>query len=110
MYAEDKSSDALIVEKIKQRDSAGLAIAYDRYGSLAYSLIVRITRDSSVAEDLVQELFLRLWNRIQDFDESRGSLHGWILAIARNMAIDYIRSAHSRFLTRTRPLDQTDHL
>lgn len=109
MYAEDKSSDALIVEKIKQGDSAGLAIAYDRYGSLAYSLIVRITRDSSVAEDLVQELFLRLWNRIQDFDDSRGSLHGWVLAIARNMAIDYIRSAHSRFLTRTRPLDQTDH-
>jgi RNA polymerase sigma-70 factor (ECF subfamily) len=109
MYAEDKGSDALIVEKMKQGDPAGLTAAYDRYGALAYSLIVRITRDASVAEDLVQELFLRLWNRIQDFDDSRGSLQVWVVAIARNMAIDYIRSAHSRFTARSRPIDQTDH-
>jgi RNA polymerase sigma-70 factor (ECF subfamily) len=109
MYAEDKSIDAGIVQKLKQRDPSGLADAYDRYGTLAYAVIVRITRDSSLAEDLVQELFLRLWNRSADFDEARGTLGVWILAIGRNIAIDYIRSSHSRFSAKTRSLTQTDH-
>jgi RNA polymerase sigma-70 factor (ECF subfamily) len=108
MHLEDKGNDALLIAKLKQRDPSGLSAAYDRYGTLTYSLIVRITRDSSVAEDLVQEVFLRVWNRIQDFDDSRGSLNVWVLAIARNMAIDYIRSSHSRFTAKSRPLDQTD--
>jgi RNA polymerase sigma-70 factor (ECF subfamily) len=108
MYADDEGTDALIVEKIGKGDAAGLTAAYDRYGAIAFSLIVRITRDSSVAEDLVQELFLRLWNRIHDFDVTRGSLSVWVLAIARNIAIDYVRSSHSRFVARSQPLDQTD--
>ncbi len=110
MYSEDKSIDESIIEKLKKSDPSGLAAAYDRYGALAYSVIARITRDSSVAEDLVQELFLRVWNRISDFDPTRGTLPVWVLAIARNMAIDYIRSSQSRFSARTRPLNQTDQL
>lgn len=110
MYADDKSLDALLIERLKQRDANALANAYDRFGALTFSLVVRITRDASAAEDLVQEVFLRVWNRIQDFDSSRGNLTVWILAIARNMAIDYIRSSHSRFSARTLPLDQTDPL
>jgi RNA polymerase sigma-70 factor (ECF subfamily) len=109
MYAEDKSLDASIIARLKGRDQSGLADAYERYGALAYSVIVRITRDASLSEDLVQELFLRLWNRSQDFDSSRGTLCVWILAIGRNMAIDYIRSSHSRFSARTRSLTPTDH-
>jgi len=110
MSADDLSKEALIIGKLKAGDATGLAEAYDRYGKLAYSVIVRITRDANVAEDLIQELFLRLWNRSGDFDATRGSLGVWILAIARNMAIDYIRSSHSRFASRTRPLNQTDNL
>jgi RNA polymerase sigma-70 factor (ECF subfamily) len=108
MRPEDIGQDALLIQKLKQRDPAGLSEAYDRYGAITYSLIVRITRNASVAEDLVQEVFLRLWNRIVDFDESRGSLNTWMIAISRNIAIDYVRSSHSRFSARTRPIDQTD--
>lgn len=108
MYVEDKGADALIVQKLKQRDPSGLADVYDRYGTLAYSVMLRVTRNSSAAEDLAQELFLRVWNRSHDFDSGRGSLCAWILAIARNLAIDYIRSAQTRFTARTRPIDQTD--
>lgn len=109
MYAEDKSVDASIVEKLNRRDPSGLAEAYDRYGVIAYSLILRIVRDATTAEDLVQELFLRLWNRYGDFDAKRGTLSGWLLAIARNLALDYLRSSHSRFSARTRSITQTDH-
>src|ERR1700761_7088016 len=104
----DNRDDFEIIEKLRRRDPNGLAAAYDRYGRTAYGLFVRITHDKTVAEDLVQELFLRLWNRSREFDSDRGALGVWLLSIARNMAIDYVRSAQARFSTRLRPMDQVD--
>lgn len=100
--------DPDIIDRMKKRDPDGLAAAYDRYGSLAFSLFLRITRDRSISEDLLQELFLRLWNRARDFDASKGALGVWIVSIARNMAIDHLRSADARFSTRLRPIDHID--
>ena len=97
-----------LIEKLHARDADAIAVAYDRYGHLAYSLFVRVTRDQSVAEDLVQELFLRVWNKGRAFDPNKGTLGVWIMSIARNIAIDHVRSAHTRFQTRVRPIDQTD--
>ncbi|HLH01196.1 MAG TPA: sigma-70 family RNA polymerase sigma factor [Bryobacteraceae bacterium] len=105
-----QTPDSEIVEKLRARDPEGIAAAYDRYGRIAYSIFLRITHDNAAAEDLVQELFLRVWNRARDFDASKGSLSVWILSIARNIGIDYARSAQSRFQNRLRPLDQTDPL
>lgn len=99
-----------LIERIKRRDPEALAQAYDRYGGAAFSIFVRITRDRSVAEDLLQELFIRVWNRARYFDENKGGLGVWILAIARNMGIDYIRSAQARFTSRLRPLEGVDPL
>lgn len=109
MHSREKA-DSELVEKLRARDPDAIASAYDRYGRLAYSLFVRITRDQSVAEDLVQELFLRVWNRARDFDPSRGTLGVWVMSVARNMAIDHVRSANSRFQTRLRPIEETDQL
>ncbi len=99
-----------LIERLRKRDAEGLAAAYDRYGKLVYSLFVRITRDQSAAEDLVQELFIRLWNRAREFDSSRGALGVWIMSIARNMAIDHVRSAQSRFAKRLQSLDYIDQV
>ena len=104
------AGDAELIEKLQTRDADALAVAYDRYGHLAYALFVRVTRDQSIAEDLVQELFIRIWNRARDFDPQKGKLSVWILSIARNIAIDHVRSAQARFQTRLRPIDQTDQL
>ena len=109
MVSDDNELEAAIIEKLNHRDASGLTAAYDRYGTAAYSLLLRITRNSSASEDLLQELFLRVWNRSHNFDVTRGHLGVWILAIARNMAIDHLRSAAVRFQTRVRPLEQTDH-
>ena len=73
-----------------------MADLYDRYGRLAFSMILRIVRDQALAEDLVQETFLRVWNRVQKFDGERGALGPWLLAVARNRAIDYLRSVDGR--------------
>ena len=82
-----------LAERLKRREPAAMAELYGRYGKLAYSLIYRIVRDVGVAEDLVQEAFLRVWNRAQGFDAERGALGPWLLAVARNRAIDYVRSS-----------------
>ena len=104
------AAEGELIAKLHARDADAIAVAYDRYGHLAYSLFVRVTRDQSTAEDLVQELFLRVWNKARDFDPNKGTLGVWILSIARNIAIDHVRSAQARFQTRLRSIDQTDQL
>ena len=73
-----------------------MAELYDKYGGLLYSVILRSVSNQSTAEDLVQETFLRIWNRIHTFDLERGRLEGWMVTIARNRAIDYLRSLRSQ--------------
>src|SRR6185312_1928610 len=89
-------ADAEIVKRLQSRDPQALAEIYDRYGRLTYSLILRVVRNAAIAEDLVQETFLRVWNRAQGFDAEKGALGPWLLSIARNRAIDYLRSASGR--------------
>jgi RNA polymerase sigma-70 factor (ECF subfamily) len=108
--APPNSADTELIESIKRREPDGLALAYDRYGGVAFSLFVRITRDHAISEDLLQELFLRVWNRAPHFDATKGGLGVWILSIARNMAIDHIRSAQARFGTKLRPIENIDPL
>ncbi|MDX2180444.1 MAG: sigma-70 family RNA polymerase sigma factor [Bryobacteraceae bacterium] len=87
---------AALIDRLKRRDPDALDELYKRYGKLVFSLIVRVVRDSGVAEDLTQETFLRVWNRVQAFDGERGKLGPWLLAIARNRSIDYLRSVDGR--------------
>src|SRR5580658_1270429 len=88
--------DADLVLRLQRRDPQALADLYDRYGRLVFSLILRVVRDTGIAEDLVQETFLRVWNRVQGFESGKGSIGPWLLAVARNRAIDYLRSAGGR--------------
>ena len=97
--------DQVLSEQFRGRDPEAIATLYDRFAPIVYSLFLRITRDRSVAEDLVQELFIRVWNRAQEFNPDRGSLAVWILSIARHMGIDYVRSAHARFTHRLQPME-----
>ena len=90
VHAADDDTD--LVARMQRRDPQALAELYDRYGRITYSLILRVVRDTGIAEDLVQETFLRVWNRVHGFDAQKGSIGPWLLAVARNRAIDYLRS------------------
>ena len=100
--------DAELIERLQRHDPQALAELYDRYGRLAYSLILRVVRDTGVAEDLVQETFMRVWNRAQGLDAQKGSIGPWLLAVARNRAIDYLRSAGGRERNALE-FEETDH-
>jgi RNA polymerase sigma-70 factor (ECF subfamily) len=100
LFAALEGEDGLeLVARLQRRDPEALAELYKHYGKLVYSVILRIVRDSAIAEDLTQETFLRAWNRIRSFNGERGRLGPWILAIARNRAIDYLRSIDGRIST-----------
>jgi RNA polymerase sigma-70 factor, ECF subfamily len=100
--------DADIVVRLQRREPQALADLYDRYGRIVYSLILRVVRDTGIAEDLVQETFLRTWNRVQAFDAQKGSVGPWLMAIARNRAIDYLRSTSGRERNAVE-FEETDH-
>lgn len=101
--------DADIARRLQRRDAGAMAELYDRFGRMAYSVILAIVRDASLAEDLVQETFLRVWNRIHAFDVARGALGPWLLAIARNRAIDHLRSLSARMDRNAYELDVREH-
>jgi RNA polymerase sigma-70 factor, ECF subfamily len=101
--------DADLARRLRAREPSAMRDLYDRYGKMIYSVIMRIVRDSGAAEDLVQETFLRIWNRIQAFDQERGALGPWVLAVARNRAIDYLRSTDGRMSAGVLELERLEH-
>lgn len=88
--------EANLIARLRSRDPDAMTELYDHYGRVVFSLIVRIVRDRAVAEDLVQESFLRVWNRVAVFDAQKGALGPWLLTVARNQALDYVRSVEGR--------------
>lgn len=101
-------ADGQLLIRLQRRDPEALAELYDQYGGVVYRLILRIVRDTGIAEDLVQETFLRAWNRIHGFDSGRGAVGPWLLAVARNCAIDYLRAQGRRSET-TSGLNESEH-
>lgn len=88
--------DRVLIQKLVSRDPEAMGELYERFGGIALAIIVRIVRDHAIAEDLLQETFLKVWNRVASFDGERGALGPWVLTIARNRAIDYLRSSDAR--------------
>jgi RNA polymerase sigma factor, sigma-70 family len=85
------SADAALVSAIRAGDPGAMALLYDRYGSIVYSVALRVLGDTGSAEDVLQDVFMQLWRNPNSFDSSRGSLGPWLAVIARNRAIDAIR-------------------
>jgi len=108
MAVQIREDDSGLVARMQRRDPQALAELYDRYGRVTFSLILRVVRDTGIAEDLVQETFLRVWNRVNGFDAQKGSIGPWLLAVARNRAIDYLRSAVGRDRNAVE-YEETDH-
>ena len=86
------SEDAVLMGKIMTRDSIALSALYDRYAGLIYSLIRSVIKNHEEAEDLLQEVFVQLWERASTYDATKGSVYTWIVTLARNRAIDQVRS------------------
>lgn len=88
--------DAALLERIAERDQEALGELYDRHARLLFSLILRILRDRGDAEDVLQDVFVRVWDRADAYDPALGAPVAWLVRIARNRAIDRLRARATR--------------
>jgi RNA polymerase sigma-70 factor (ECF subfamily) len=88
--------DAALVREVAAGSEAALATLYDRHADAVYAAACRLTADRQVAEEVVQETFLALWNRAELYDPAAGSLAAWLHTIARNRTVDRLRAAGRR--------------
>lgn len=85
-------SEPEIVIALQQKDAIMLKTLYTMYSSALYGVISRIVVHSEVAEDLLQETFVKIWQSSHQYDSSKGRLFTWMMNIARNLSIDKLRS------------------
>ena len=102
--AEDTRVDIALLERIAARDENAVSALYDRHSRLLFSLILRILRDRSEAEEVLQEVFFSVWTKVESYNPSLGSPAGWLVRIARNRGIDRLRTN----VVRTRTLEAVE--
>ena len=103
----DEVSDAQLVVSIARFSEVALAEVYRRHGGAVFGLAKRVLNNPTEAEDVTQEVFLRLWNQPDRFDAARGSLRSYLLAQTHARAVDAVRSSTSRRLREARQAMRT---
>lgn len=103
-------NEAELMGKIANRDIQALESIYDMYSGLVFSLIRSILKDKEAAEDLLQEIFIQIWEKAHLFDASRGNVCQWIIRMARNRSIDILRSRKYQTNAALLSLPEEDHL
>jgi RNA polymerase sigma-70 factor (ECF subfamily) len=88
--------DLALLQRIVARDANALADLYDRHSPLLFGLILRILRDRAEAEEILQEVFVRVWTRAELYDPRLGGPTPWLVRLARNCAIDRLRARRVR--------------
>ncbi len=94
--ANQEREDEILVQRVAGGDALALEQLYDRYGQAVYSLALRIARDPETAEELTQEVFVRLWRFAGTFEPARGRFSGWLLGITHNLSLNEVRRWQSR--------------
>ena len=84
-------SDGALVSALGHGDESAMGLLYDRYSPVVYSVALRVLSDESMAEDVLQEVFMQLWRNPAAFDTTRGGVGAWLAVITRNRAIDCLR-------------------
>lgn len=99
---------ALLVKRLKNRDTTALDYLYEHYSEALYGIIFRTTDHKEIAEETLHDVFIKIWQQIHQFDEKRGTLFTWMYRIARNKAIDARRSRD--FISQEKSSDITDYV
>jgi RNA polymerase sigma-70 factor (ECF subfamily) len=94
--------DASLLAQVKRGDEYAMALLFDRYAKVVYSVALRVLRDPASAEDILQEIFMQVWRSPEGFSATRGSLGGWLAVVSRNRSIDALR--------RKKPADPVDDM
>lgn len=93
----NRLDDEALMQRISLCDLEAFRALYDRYSDLVYSTTLRMVRDVYLAQDMVQEVFLRIWRKPESYVAQRGRFAVWLTSVARNRAVDEIRSRGRRY-------------
>lgn len=97
------------MSRLKAKDRTALSYLYDNYSASLYGVIYRILPKEDMAEEVLQDVFLKIWDKIESYDASKGRLFTWMLNIARNQAIDKLRSREISKSNKTKDIDSLVH-
>lgn len=103
-------SEEELVRALRNREKIAVEALYDMYSASLYGVIVRIVTDTTLAEDILQETFLKIWNSFSGYSPDKGRLFTWIVNIARNLAIDNLRSKDYKNQSKNQELENTVNL
>jgi RNA polymerase sigma-70 factor, ECF subfamily len=96
-----------IIAALKAGGRNAMNVLYDDYSASLYGVILRIVESDAVAEDILQEVFVKIWQNIGSYNKEKGKIFTWLINIARNSAIDYIRSKSYRMNKQNQSIDNS---
>jgi len=98
-------SEAELIAALQRQDKIAAEALYDMYSASLFGVIIRIVQNNEIAEDLLQETFVKIWNSFQSYSSDKGRLFTWMVNIARNLSIDKIRSKDYKNQTKNHELE-----
>jgi len=102
-----KFTEEELVASLKNGDQNALGFLYDNYSAALFGVIVRIVESQENAEDVLQEVFVKIWKNISSYDKSKGKLYTWLINVARNSAIDSLRVKGHKIKSQIQSLDNS---
>ncbi|MEO0312355.1 MAG: hypothetical protein RIQ89_2012 [Bacteroidota bacterium] len=105
MAAKLKISEEALIKLLKEQQRSGIELLYDHYSAALYGTIFKIIGNDELAEDVLQDCFLKIWHNINSYDPQKGRLYTWMLNVARNLAIDKVRSKSFNNQQKNRDID-----
>src|SRR4029450_509757 len=101
-------SDLELMKGIQAGDPDGLSQLYDRYNGILKALILRVIHNEAEADDLLQEIFMEIWNQAKNFSSQKGKPLGWMVTLARRRAIDGLRKKQAYARAEERLQNETE--
>src|ERR1700686_5028071 len=101
-------TDLELMHAIQKEDSEALSVLYDRYNGILKALILRVIHNEAEADDLLQEIFMEIWNQAKNFSAQKGKPLGWMVTLARRRAIDGLRKKQAYARAEERLQNETE--
>jgi RNA polymerase sigma factor (sigma-70 family) len=98
-----------LVAALKDRDAGAFNYLYDHYSASMYTVVKQMVHNSETANDVLQEVFVNIWRKIESYDPAKGRLFTWMLNIARNASIDTLRSRSFQNSQKNQEITETVH-
>ena len=102
-----KYEESELVYLLKKRDQSAFSYLYDNYSGALYTVILAIVPDRELANDVLQEVFVKIWKQIESYDDNKGRLFTWMMNISRNASIDTVRSKNYQNSQQNRELTES---